>query len=281
MSNVKYEFHPQNSSSFCFYSPGEVPEGYVAGGILTAVQGTDEVIVQIRSFSGQEGTIYFDLKKIIKKETLPTLQFVKGGIPVYKMVTIEDTIRIPPHLFSEDLRKVVEDMVHKTFEGTYRKDYGVIVVTDKVEPVGEGIIIHGDGAMYQKVKFDALVFMPVLQEIVDGLVCEVVEFGAFCHIGPIDALVHMSQIMNDFIEVDIDNERLTGKESKKVLTVGSKIRARIVAVSMNELSPRESKIGLTMRQPALGAHEWIEEDRKEKKEEPTEKKKKKGGKKKK
>ncbi len=200
---------------------------------------------------------------------------------MYKMVTIEDTIRIPPHLFSEDLKKVVEDMVHKTFEGTYKKDYGVIVVTDKVEPVGEGIIIHGDGAMYQKVKFDALVFMPVLQEVVNGLVCEVVEFGAFCHIGPIDALVHMSQIMNDFIEVDIDNERLTGKESKKVLTVGSKIRARIVAVSMNELSPRESKIGLTMRQPALGAHEWIEEDRKEKKEEPTEKKKKKGGKKKK
>jgi len=200
---------------------------------------------------------------------------------VYKMVTIEDTIRIPPHLFSEDLKKVVEDMVHKTFEGTYKKDYGVIVVTDKVEPVGEGIIIHGDGAMYQKVKFDALVFMPVLQEVVNGLVCEVVEFGAFCHIGPIDALVHMSQIMNDFIEIDIDNERLTGKESKKVLTVGSKIRARIVAVSMNELSPRESKIGLTMRQPALGAHEWIEEDRKEKKEELTEKKKKKGGKKKK
>lgn len=200
---------------------------------------------------------------------------------MYKMVTIEDTIRIPPHLFSEDLKKVVEDMVHKTFEGTYKKDYGVIVVTDKVEPVGEGIIIHGDGAMYQKVKFDALVFMPVLQEVVNGLVCEVVEFGAFCHIGPIDALVHMSQIMNDFIEIDIDNERLTGKESKKVLTVGSKIRARIVAVSMNELSPRESKIGLTMRQPALGAHEWIEEDRKEKKEEPTEKKKKKGGKKKK
>jgi len=193
---------------------------------------------------------------------------------VYKMVTIEDTIRIPPHLFSEDLQKVIEDMVHQTFEGRYRKDHGVIVVTDKVEPVGEGVVIHGDGAMYQKVRFDALVFTPVLQEIVDGIVCEVVEFGAFCHIGPIDALVHMSQIMNDFIEVDIDNERLIGKENKRSLTVGTTVRARIVAVSMNELSPRESKIGLTMRQPALGAHEWIEEDRKEKKEQPEKKKKK-------
>jgi len=61
--------------------------------------------------------------------------------------------------------------------------------------------------------------------------------------------------------------------------VGSTVRARIVAVSMNELSPRESKIGLTMRQPALGAHEWIEEDRKEKEQPKKEGKKKKKGKK--
>jgi len=191
---------------------------------------------------------------------------------VYKMVKIEDTVRIPPKLFAEDMQKVIEDIVHKTFEGKYRKDYGVIVATDNIEPIGDGMIVHGDGALYQRVRFDALVFMPVLQEVVDGLVCEIVEFGAFCHIGPLDALIHMSQIMNDYIEVDIDNERLIGKESKRVLTVGSKVRARIVAVSMNEISPRESKIGLTMRQPALGAHEWIEEDRKKEKEEKKEKK---------
>lgn len=197
---------------------------------------------------------------------------IEGGIIVYKMVKIEDTVRIPPKLFAEDMQKVIEDIVHKTFEGKYRKDYGVIVATDNIEPIGDGMIVHGDGALYQRVRFDALVFMPVLQEVVDGLVCEIVEFGAFCHIGPLDALIHMSQIMNDYIEVDIDNERLIGKESKRVLTVGSKVRARIVAVSMNEISPRESKIGLTMRQPALGAHEWIEEDRKKEKEEKKEKK---------
>ena len=31
-------------------------------------------------------------------------------------------------------------------------------------------------------------------------------------------------------------------------------------MSLNEISPRESKIGLTMRQPGLGKHEWIIED---------------------
>jgi DNA-directed RNA polymerase subunit E' len=196
---------------------------------------------------------------------------------MYAMVKVEDTIRILPERFGEDLDEVVREIVQKSFEGTMRKDHGIIIAANGIEPVGDGIIIHGDGAMYQKVAFDALMFKPELQEVVDGIICEIVEFGAFCHIGPIDALIHMSQIMNDYVEVDAENEIITGKEKKMTLKTGDPIRARIVAVSMNELSARESKIGLTMRQPALGAHEWLKEPEKEEKgkEEEKDKKKKK------
>ena len=196
---------------------------------------------------------------------------------MYAMVKVEDTIRILPERFGENLDEVVREIVQKNFEGTTRKDHGIIIAANNIEPVGDGIIIHGDGAMYQKVAFDALMFKPELQEVVDGIICEIVEFGAFCHIGPIDALIHMSQIMNDYVEVDAENEIITGKEKKMTLKTGDPIRARIVAVSMNELSARESKIGLTMRQPALGAHEWLKEPKKEEKgkEEEKDKKKKK------
>jgi len=83
--------------------------------------------------------------------------------------------------------------------------------------------------------------------------------------------------MNDYVEVDAENEIITGKEKKMTLKTGDPIRARIVAVSINELSARESKIGLTMRQPNLGAHEWLKEPKKEEegKEEAKDKKKKK------
>ena len=61
---------------------------------------------------------------------------------------------------------------------------------------------------------------------------------------------------------------------------GDSVRARVVAVSLNEISSRESKIGLTMRQPSLGAHAWIyapsEEELKKAEKEKKEKKKKKG-----
>jgi len=194
---------------------------------------------------------------------------------MYYNVKVEDTVRITPDLFGEDLDEVVKGIVEKTFEGTIRKNHGIIVVAQNITPVGDGIVIHGDGAMYQKVAFDALTFKPEMQEVVDALICEIVEFGAFCHIGPIDALIHMSQIMNDYVQVDSENEIITGKEKKQRLQVGDPVRARIVAISLNELSARESKIGLTMRQPALGSHAWIYADEKEESNQP----KKKGGKK--
>ena len=43
---------------------------------------------------------------------------------------------------------------------------------------------------------------------------------------------------------------------------GDKVRARVIAVSLNEKEPRESKIGLTMRQTGLGKLEWLEANNK-------------------
>jgi DNA-directed RNA polymerase subunit E' len=183
---------------------------------------------------------------------------------MYTLAKIRDTVRVPPERFGEDLNEAIRDIVQKTFEGTIRRNHGLIVVVDNITPLGDGIVIHGDGGMYQKVEFEALTFIPMLQEITDGLVCEIVEFGAFCHIGPLDALLHMSQIMNDYVDVDAESGRIQGKETKRILKVGDALRARIVAVSLNELSARESKIGLTMRQPALGTHEWLTEPKDEK-----------------
>ncbi len=185
---------------------------------------------------------------------------------MYRIVQMSDTVRIPPELMTEDLQEAIEFLVQQSFEGRLTKNHGVTVLTTNVNPEGEGQIIHGDGAIYQRVVFDALTFKPDNQEVVDGIVAEVVEFGAFVHIGPLDALVHMSQVMNDFVSADVMNERLTGKETNRFLDVGDNVRARIVTASLNELSPRESKIGLTMRQNGLGRFDWIDEDRRKAKE---------------
>ncbi len=99
-----------------------------------------------------------------------------------------------------------------------------------------------------------------LQEVIEGQVVETTSFGAFISLGPIDAMLHVSQMSDDYISYDEKNARLICQESKRYIAVGDGIRARIVALSLNEREPRESKIGLTMRQSGLGTERWLEEE---------------------
>jgi len=173
----------------------------------------------------------------------------------------EDVVRIPPERLGEDIDDVARELTRTTLEGRIGPDKTLTLIASNIERLGEGRIVHGDGAVYQKVRYDAVVFSPVLQEVVEGIVVEVLKFGAFVRFGPLDGLLHISQVMDDRVDVDEEGQRLIGKDSKRDVRHGDRLRTRIVAVSLNERAPRESKIGLTMRQPALGKLEWIEEDR--------------------
>ncbi len=179
---------------------------------------------------------------------------------MYKMMKKEDTVRIPPEFLSENLTSTVELLTHKNFEGKMDKENNLTVLVTNIELRGPGKIVHGDGGVYQEVNYDALVFEPQLHEVVYGTVCEILKFGAFVRFGPLDGLLHISQIMDDHIDVDINNERLVGKETKRDLRVGDRCRARIVSVSINERNPRESRIGLTMKQAGLGKLDWLDEE---------------------
>lgn len=178
---------------------------------------------------------------------------------MYKMEKKEDTIRIPPNRLEEDLNLIAKEIACETFEGNLEEGNKLIIMATNIERLGDGKIVHGDGGIYQKVRYDALVYLLEEQELIYGYVCEILKFGAFVRFGPLDGLLHISQMMNDKVEVDVGNQRLRGKDKKKEIGINDKLRARIVTVSVNERSPRESKIGLTMRQPGLGKLEWIQE----------------------
>ncbi|MFW6195725.1 MAG: DNA-directed RNA polymerase [Thermoplasmatota archaeon] len=179
---------------------------------------------------------------------------------MYKMEKKQDTIRIPPHRLNEDIDEVAKDIARNELEGIIEDENKLIILATNIKRQDGGKVVHGDGGIYQDVKYDALLFELVEQELILGYLCEVLKFGAFVRFGPLDGLLHISQIMNDKVEVDQGNQRLVGKEQNKSLTIDDEIRARIVTVSVNERSPRESKIGLTMRQNGLGKIEWIEEE---------------------
>ncbi|MDG6991242.1 MAG: DNA-directed RNA polymerase, partial [Nitrososphaerota archaeon] len=58
---------------------------------------------------------------------------------------------------------------------------------------------------------------------------------------------------------DVKSGIITASQSKRTLRVGSKVRVRITAVSLGH-GISMGKIGVTCRQPFLGALEWIDDD---------------------
>jgi len=178
---------------------------------------------------------------------------------MFKLVTRDDTVRIPPERFGEPIEDVGYAQLKMKYEGIIDEEMGyVIAVTDvQINPVGR--IIPGDGATYHKAMFSLLTFLPKIQEIVEGEVVEIADFGAFVRVGPIDALLHVSQIMDDFISYDEKQGALIGKETKRRLATGDAVRARITAVSLGR-GGGSGKVGVTARQPFLGKLDWIKED---------------------
>lgn len=184
---------------------------------------------------------------------------------MYMQTEVEKVVRIPPKDLKDDIDSVIDSLAWETYEGRLGEDKNFTVLIRNVRTVGPGRIVHGDGAVYQTVKFDQVVFKPRENEIVEGVVVEILKFGAFVRFGPLDGLLHISQVMDDRVDIDEANQRLVGKESGRFLAVGDIVRARVVSIDLNEKNPQESKIGLTMRQPGLGKLQWLEEDHDKKK----------------
>ena len=182
---------------------------------------------------------------------------------MYLKTRLVDTVRIDPEQLGMPIMASVRQALRDKLEGQIDKKLGALVAILDVVDIGDGRILGGDGGVYYEATFDALMYKPIMQEVTEGVVVEVVEFGAFIGVGPLDGLIHVSQLTDDFVSYDGKNARLVFKESGRAVAEGDKLRARIVAVSLNERDPHESRIGLTMRQPALGKLEWLEEIAKE------------------
>ncbi len=190
---------------------------------------------------------------------------------MFKLYTIEGKIEIPPFLFGQKKEVSARIILSEDYEGIITRDYGFVIAVVDVLNVGMGIIIPGNANTFHEVEFTILSFKPTVSEVVEGTVVEIVDFGSFVRLGPLDGLVHVSQICDDYISYEQVGNRFIGKETGKILEVNDQVRAKIIAVSLG--TGRSGKLGLTMRQKFLGKDEWIANDIEEAFAEKEEKKK--------
>jgi len=181
---------------------------------------------------------------------------------MYKRVRLKDTVEVPPKHLADVTDERVKALLQDKLEGRMDEDVGSVVSVIEVHDIGDGAVLHNrPGVYYEEAEFDALTYDPDMQEVADGTVVETVEFGAFVGIGPVDGLLHVSQITDEYLTFDGVNQQLASSDSDKTLGVDDAVRVRVVTKSIDERNPRDSKIGLTAKQPGLGKHEWLEGQR--------------------
>jgi len=186
---------------------------------------------------------------------------------MYKRLTIQDSVRVPPENLGDDLEEGVAAGLRREVEGRIFPEIGVVVGVEEVNSVEGGDIKPEDAGVYYDVEYVAIIYEPELHEIVRGEVVDITGFGAFIRIGPFDGLCHISQIMDDYVNYDEENDMLASDETQHSLKVGDMVTSRIIAVSLE--NDESNKLNLTMRQPGLGKEDWIE-DYEENKQEPEE-----------
>jgi DNA-directed RNA polymerase subunit E' len=177
---------------------------------------------------------------------------------MYYIKVIEDRIRVPPSMFGSDMDEAALRILRERYEGRIFKELGMVLSVDKAHVVSDGVVIPGDGSAYYTVEFDALTFLPTVNEVYRALVKEIVEFGAFASIGPFQGLLHVSQIGRDKYMFDKKTKALTTKAVNRNVKKGDELLVKVSTVSLKS-SPSDTKIGLTMRPDGLGKPEWSEE----------------------
>lgn len=178
---------------------------------------------------------------------------------MFYIVSMTDIVRIPPNRLTDSLKNTAIGILKEKYESMINSELGYVIMIIDAHVDSIGKLVSGDGATYHKVTFKGLTFFPKLQEIVEGEIIEITDFGAFVRIGPTDALLHLSQITDDYLKSDIKQGLILANQTSKTLRIGSKMRSRITAVSLGK-GTSMGKIGITCRQPFLGSFEWIKEE---------------------
>ncbi len=171
-------------------------------------------------------------------------------------------MEIPPKFFGMKLEKAALEVLKSIYEDSIDDKLGYVIAVISIEEVGLGKIVKRNPSTIHPVKFRILSFIPEVQEVINGKVTEVTQFGVFVRVGPLEGLIHVSQVMDDYVDYDKVRGALIGREKGRIVEMGDNVRVRVVSVGKLKglMTLSKQKVALTMRQPGLGKLDWLKEE---------------------
>jgi len=173
---------------------------------------------------------------------------------MFNKIKLKDYVNLSPDLFEGDLNESIKEQLIRNYSDRTTEDLGLIISISSVDNVEEGFKLPENSSRHYVVEFTVITYKPQLHEVIEGEISSITNFGVFVNLGIIDGMIHLSQTMTDQVSFS-KTGTIQGSQTGQSLKAGDQVRTAVVAVSFKDI--RNVKVGLTMRQPGLGALEWL------------------------
>jgi len=102
-----------------------------------------------------------------------------------------------PSSFGPRLHEEIKKALYQEVEGTIDPRYGFVIAVTKVQEIPLGEVQEG-GSVKFNVTYQAIIFRPFRNQVLDAVVSSVDTLGVRCQAGPLVIFVHKDQIPADY-----------------------------------------------------------------------------------
>ena len=149
---------------------------------------------------------------------------------MYFVVSDQKRITMKPSDLGPFFQQRLEAKLRHDLEGSLSKSHdGTIVYIFQITGKSKPLIQDGSGYAVVDVAFDAIVFRPFKNEVIDCVVSEVTRLGFFAYFGPMKVFVSKSCVPED-MEFQAETNSLATGDGRQSIRVDTEVRVRILGV---------------------------------------------------
>ncbi|CAG2163996.1 unnamed protein product [Oppiella nova] len=158
---------------------------------------------------------------------------------MYVLVELEDSIRIPPHLFAISQREAISDELNRKLANRVIINTGLCICLFDITKIDKSFLYQSDGATHTSVEFRFVVFRPFIGEVIVGKIRSCSRDGVLVSLGFFDDILIPPHYLQDCSLFD-EKEQLWYWEyesNKLFMDIGEKIRFKVKEELFTDTSP--------------------------------------------
>lgn len=176
---------------------------------------------------------------------------------MFYIIEVKEKVGIEAQNLKENINESIEEKLENLH---IKENNGVFLGIVEIKNIGEsGEILPEKPYIYFDVEYKALFFQPLEGEIIESYITDVAEFGPFVRFGPVEALIHISQISKEKLSYNPEQDVIASRDNKIIIKKGEEVRAMVVNFSISE---EKTRVNLTMKQDGLGLIKVVDKKKK-------------------